>query len=119
MPWGIGEFGFAERDPQTDEVRSWELRELLSRNELVAGGSKLRHRAATYTDSGRTGVCSIWSLGALLGRRRKRALTIEVTNRAKLICQVPGGANGLPREQEKAALRRWAAQEGLTLADSI
>jgi hypothetical protein len=110
LPSGINEFGFVERDSQTDEGRYWTMRELLSRGELVAEGRGLRHCVATYTDSCRTGVCSIWSLGVLLGSRCKRVLTIEVTNRTKVICQVRGKANRLPSEQEKAVLRRWAAQ---------
>jgi hypothetical protein len=118
-PSGIGGFGFVERDPHSDETRCWNVRELLSRSELVAEGRKLRHCVATYADSCRIGVCSIWSFGVQVGSRRKRVLTIEVTNGAKRICQVRGRANRLPTEQEREVLRRWAAQEGLALVESV
>lgn len=118
MPSGIDEFSYIERDPDTDQTRYWTIRELLRRSELVSEGRKLRHCVASYADSCRTARSSIWSLGVQIGARRKRILTIEVVSRTKQICQVRGKANRLPSEREKAILRRWAAEQGLTLGST-
>ena len=90
-PSGIGWLIQRERDPDTDAVRLWTIRELTSQRELAAEGRHLRHCVATYGESCRQRCCSIWSLGVHLGERRKRMVTIEVRKRA--IVQVRGKSN--------------------------
>jgi len=116
-PSGIGWLIHTERDPDTDAVRLWTVRELTSQRELAAEGRYLRHCVASYGESCRRRYCSIWSLGVQFGQRRKRMVTVEIRNRA--IVQARGKANRLPGEREWSLLRRWAAQEGLTIAGQV
>jgi hypothetical protein len=70
--------------------------------------------------SWRSGHSSIWSMGIERDDgRRKRVLTVEVAADRKTICQVGGKANRMPTAKEMETLRRWAAQEGLTVADHV
>ena len=114
-PADIGWLTHVERDPDTDETRLWTVRELTSRRELLAEGRDLRHCVASYADSCRRRFCSIWSLGVQAGGRRKRLVTVEVRNRT--IVQVRGKANRLAGEREWPLLRKWAAQERLTIPE--
>jgi len=51
--------------------------------------------------------------------RRKQVLTVEVAVGRKAICQARGKTNRMPTEKEMGILRRWAAQEGLTIDDGV
>ena len=100
--------------------RIWTITELTSRRELFQEGQMMRHCVASYDSSCAFGRSSIWSLGLDRGNgRRKRVLTIEVSNRRKMICQIRGKANRLPKETELELIRRWAAQEQLVLGSHI
>jgi hypothetical protein len=119
-PSGIGMFEWTEGAPESNTFRRWTVMELLSRRELFEEGRAMRHCVASYDNSCAFGGTSIWSLGVeRIAGRRKRAVTIEVTNRSKVICQARGKANRLPGEKEMGLLRRWAAQEELALASHV
>jgi hypothetical protein len=49
----------------------------------------------------------------------QRILTVEVRLSSKTICQARGKRNIMPDAKGKDILRRWAAQEGLTLAGYV
>jgi hypothetical protein len=49
----------------------------------------------------------------------QRVLTVEVRLPTKTICQARGKRNIMPDAKGKGILRRWAAQEGLTLAGYV
>jgi len=115
---GIGELD--ETESVADDVRRWTIREILTGKALFAEGCAMRHCVATYEYSCMTGRSSIWSLGIELpSGRRKRALTVEVDLSRGVICQARGKANRRPSEKELNVLRRWAAQESLTLAKHV
>jgi hypothetical protein len=52
-------------------------------------------------------------------RGRQRALTIEVDIPKRTICQMRGKCNRLPSANERAIVERWAALEGLKVAEAI
>jgi hypothetical protein len=80
----------------------------------------MSHCVASYDLSCAFHRTSIWSLGveSNLGRR-KRLLTIEAALPSRVICQIRGKANRLPDQQEIQVIRRWAAQERLSVAGCI
>ena len=123
MSWyecGIGEFDWMEGTANSEDLRSWTIREIVTRRDLRAEGGAMRHCVASYEHSCVSGKAAIWSLGLERSNgRRKRVLTVEVAVGRKAICQVKGRANRLPTEKEMEILRRWAAQEGLALDDGV
>ena len=80
----------------------------------------MRHCVASYESSCVFGRSSIWSLSLERSDgRRKRVLTIEVSNQRKTICQVRGKANRLPNHKELELIKRWAKQEQLGIDGHI
>jgi hypothetical protein len=116
--WARAVFGgllFQEPGREAEAVL-WEVAELLSSNELVAEGRRLRHCVATYEWRCVRGTSSIWTLrrSSDHGPFEPR-FTIEVDPRSRRIVQVRGHANsraaGLPRQ----IVALWAEQERLDL----
>lgn len=117
---GIDECEWIVDSATPEHERRWTIKEILNRKDLFTEGCVMRHCVASYEHLCASGRSSIWSLGIECNDgRRKRVLTVEVAVRRKAICQVRGKANRLPTEKEMGILRRWAAQEGLTVDDSI
>lgn len=117
---GIGGFDWTEGTLASENLRQWTIREIVTWKDLRGEGGAMRHCVASYMHSCATGRTSIWSLGLERNeQRRRRVLTVEVAVDRRLICQARGKANRMPKESEVNVLRRWAAQEGLTLAEHI
>ncbi len=117
---GIGEFDWTEGTTASENHRHWTIKEILTRKDLFGEGCAMRHCVASYENSCATGQTSIWSMGIERnGGRRKRALTVEVGIDRKILCQARGKTNRLPTEKEMDILRRWAIQEGLTVAEHV
>jgi hypothetical protein len=117
---GVDEFDWIEGSAIPENRQHWTIKEILTRKDLFAEGCDMRHCVASYEGSCASGHSSIWSMGIERdGGRRKRVLTVEVAADRKTICQVRGKANRMPTEKEMEILRRWAAQEGLTIADHV
>ena len=93
----------------------WTIDELLSDRELRIEGGIMKHCVATYIQECAQRRTSIWSMKMQQGERRKRTLTIEVLPNSRIIWQAKGKHNDPPDEPETEMLRRWAAQEGLTI----
>ncbi len=100
-------------------LKIWTLTELLSTKALVAEGRKMKHCVATYAHSCASGACSIWTLEVETFEGRAKVLTVEVQNRARLICQARGKCNMRPGEEHRGILRRWAENAGLHLANYV
>lgn len=117
---GVGFFEWTEGVLASNNLRRWTITELLSRKDLYREGQVMRHCVASYDNSCILGGTSIWSMGLErnLGRR-KRVLTIELSNTSKKIRQIRGKANRLPSEKEMSIIRRWAGQERLSLGAYI
>ena len=74
---------------------------------------------ATYGSSCARGECSIWTMEIESFEGHTKAITVEVQNNARLICQARGKINRLPSEKERGILRRWAEQAGLRMASYV
>jgi hypothetical protein len=118
-PSGIDGFEFTEGSERGGNLKLWTITELLDTRALVAEGRAMKHCVATYARSCAQGLCSIWALEATTFEGRSRVLTVEVQNRARLICQARGKGNTLPADKHRNILRRWADQAGLRLASYV
>ena len=76
----------------------------------------MKHCVATYAQSCARRVCSIWTLEVETFEGRRKVLTVEVNNSARLISQARGKCNAMAADKHRQILRRWAEQERLTLA---
>lgn len=100
-------------DPPRAERHLWTVRELCSTAELTAEGRALRHCVSTYAAACRAGGTSIWSLRVESAAGMRRAVTVEVDLRRRLVRQARGSCNAQPRKHEMDLLRRWAAAASL------
>jgi hypothetical protein len=116
---GIKEFRHVEGTEQQENLRLWAVRELLTSRDLLLEGQALRHCVAEYARDCSRRRTTIWSLRVDAGRGPVRALTVEVDPAGRAILQARGRANRLPRPAERAVLERWAAREGLRIADHL
>ena len=116
---GIGSFEFVEGSEQSGNLRIWTVRELVSTKSLFAEGRTMKHCVATYARSCAHGQCSIWTMELETFEGKRKVLTIEVNNAARLICQARGKCNALPGEKHRGLLQRWAQQSGLRVASFV
>jgi hypothetical protein len=100
-------------------MRVWTITEILTSRALILEGQAMRHCVATYKEGCVRRQVSIWSMQVETQRGRQRALTIEVDLPRRTVCQVRGKCNRLPSAGERAVVERWAAQEGLKVAESV
>ena len=100
-------------------MRVWTITEILTSRALCLEGQAMRHCVATYKENCVRRLVSIWSMQVETQRGRQRALTIEVDIPKRTICQVRGKCNRLPSANERAIVERWAALEGLKVAEAI
>jgi hypothetical protein len=116
---GIRGYDVIEGREGTPSLRRWTIRELLSGKELVVEGRAMQHCVATYIRSCASRATSIWTMQVQNYEGSQRVLTVEVRLATKTICQARGKRNALPDARGKDILRRWAAQERLTLAGYV
>lgn len=116
---GIAAFEFTEGSEEDGNEKTWRITEILSTKDLVVEGRAMQHCVATYAHSCSQGICSIWKLDVESYGRLAKHLTIEVQNSTKVICQARGKRNVMPQEKQWAIVRRWAAQEGLQVAECV
>jgi len=94
----------------------WRIRELLSGQELIEEGKRLRHCVSSYADSCSRAACSIWTLERRSGgdpsQRGEKLLTLEVDARRQLV-QARGLQNRLPTAQEKNVVTAWMREAGI------
>lgn len=95
--------------------RLWEVREILSARDLLQEGARQRHCVYSYGSEIAKGLSSIWSLTADDGPGPRRTLTIEVLNKTRIVAQIRGIANRPARSYERAVVREWARNNGLTI----
>jgi hypothetical protein len=115
----IGEFQYVEGDGAAEALRYWTIRELLDSAALFREGLALRHCVAVYAGPCARRETSIWSMQLDTGKGPRRALTVEVDLERSLVGQARGRANRRPRASERVVLERWAAREGLRVAEYL
>lgn len=116
---GIEGFEYLEGSEKNRSLKCWTIRELLSSNALQTEGRQMKHCVATYAASCARGHCSIWTMEVESQMGVSKAVTIEVRNSARLICQVRGKANRLATEKERRIIQRWAEVAGLRVASYV
>jgi hypothetical protein len=107
------DFEFVEGTEQSQNMKVWRIRELLSSQELIAEGRRMCHCVASYANSCYKRLCSIWSMDVETDEGTEPLVTVELNLQRKEICQVRGKRNRLPTDKENDILRRWALQEKL------
>ncbi|QDT28851.1 hypothetical protein Enr10x_41970 [Gimesia panareensis] len=115
-PSGIPGFDYRDEDQENQIGKRWVIRELLNSYELNTEGKQMNHCVGTYASICAGGECSIWSMQIEVQQGFKKAITIEVHQEDKLICEVRGKANRLPNRRERNVLRCWAETAGLKLS---
>lgn len=98
---------------RTVQHRTWVIRELTSREQLVKEGKRMQHCVGSYVNQCLKRNCEIWTLESRDVMRIRGLVTIEVELPAKEIITVLGFKNREPRDQEKRLIRQWADREGL------
>jgi hypothetical protein len=116
---GIGPFDWVEGSEGSENFRRWTIQELLNAQDLATEGWAMKHCVATYVESCARRDTSIWSLQMHNREGSRRILTVEVRLSSKTICQARGKRNAMPDAKSKNILRRWAAEQGLRLADYL
>lgn len=115
-PQPFGGFELLEGDLARENWKRWTVRELVSTQSLLAEGRSMKHCVGSYADSCSRGTSSIWTMEAETEGGVVKAVTIEVRNGQRLICQVRGRANRRATLSEQRILRCWAAKSGLKVA---
>lgn len=113
---GSGFRGFQSVEGSAGNRRTWLIRELCSKGQLIAEGSRMNHCVASYVSSCRAGRASIWAMEIEDKSELQKVLTIEVLNTPSRIVQAKGRSNRSPSAQERTVMRRWATAAGLTVA---
>lgn len=115
----IGEVQIMQGSKGKGNERIWEIRELLSSNELIDEGRRMNHCVSTYGKSCHARKTSIWTLEVNEKDKIRKVLTIEVLLAKKLIRQIRGKSNRLPTLSEKNIILQWAASEDLKIAEYL
>jgi hypothetical protein len=90
---------------------TWDIREILTSQELAAEGREMHHCVYSYANWVKERAVSIWSLR----RDRERLLTVEVRNQNREIVQARGSFNRRATSPEINKLKHWASESGLKL----
>ena len=115
----LKDFRFIEGSKALGNMRAWTITEILSTRGLLLEGKAMRHCVATYGDDCAERQSSIWSMQVETQGGQDRVLTIEVDLPTRTICEVRGKCNRMPGADEQAIVERWAAVEGLKIADYV
>ena len=116
-PCGVGGWRWnrKSKDKRTGKVtvEHWKIEEILTYEDLRTEGRDLRHCVASYAWSLARGDKAIFSLQC----NHERRLTIEVHVPTKTIVQARGLLNKKAEPYQVDLMRRWANDEGITLAE--
>jgi hypothetical protein len=99
------------------DQRIWTITEILTSRALILEGQAMRHCVSIYQQDCVRRQISIWSMRVETQRGQYRALTIEVDLPRRTICQARGKCNRLPSVHEREVVERWAAGQGLRVAE--
>jgi hypothetical protein len=113
------DFLLVQGEEALGNMRLWTISEILTSRALTLEGQAMRHCVATCKEDCVRRQTSIWSMQVETRRGRQRALTIEVDIPKRAVCQVRGKCNRLPSARERAIVERWAALEGMRIAEAV
>jgi hypothetical protein len=112
---GIGGLHLVEGTTRRGGIRIWTLGELTSSAELLREGHAMHHCVATFARSCSRGETTIWSLRVEDSWGLHRVLTIQVNPKSRSIVQARRRRNAQPNPKDRAMMKLWARQEGLTI----
>jgi PcfJ-like protein len=113
------DFLLVEGSEDEGNMRVWTITELLTSQSLVIEGRALRHCVAIYGGRCARRQTAIWSMQVENKTGRRRLLTIEVDLPKRMIWQARGKSNRMPQPAEREVMDRWAAQQGLRIAEWV
>ena len=113
------DFRLVEGSEDQGNMRVWTITELLTSRALFVEGRAMRHCVAIYHGRCARRQTSIWSMQVENKTGRRRLLTIEVDLPKMTICQARGKSNRMPHPTEREVMDRWAAQQGLRIAEWV
>lgn len=87
---------------------NWVIVELLTRDELVSEGSRLRHCVATYAPAAASGRSAMFSLRRLTDGELRPRVTIETWPAQRLIVQARGLQNAYAHDDDRRLIESWA-----------
>jgi len=106
--------GMFHSDPQKNQRIEWHVRQILTGNDLVKEGQKMRHCVASYKSTCINNQTAIFSMTSNTPfQQDRRNLTIEVLVAGRQISQVRGFGNRLAYPAEREILHKWANQNRL------
>ncbi|MBS1991337.1 MAG: PcfJ domain-containing protein [Cyanobacteria bacterium SZAS LIN-3] len=115
----VPDFEFVEGSRESQNMRVFRVRELLSAKELSAEGKFLHHCVASYAGSCHRGLCTIWTLTVSDHEGEEKQLTIEVRTADLRIRQARGKYNRRPTPKEREIMQRWCDQSGVIMESYI
>ena len=71
--------GFSQRTGENKQ-NIWQIKELLSGDELIVEGRAMRHCVASYASACAAGRCSIWAMEYVMPQGTQKRQTIEVSD---------------------------------------
>ncbi len=93
----------------------WTVDEILDTTSLLEESRKMRHCVGSYLPKIQKGKCSVWSMKRRRGEMLRRATTIQLDLGSRRVVQCRGHCNRHPLADERKILKRWAAENGLTV----
>jgi hypothetical protein len=99
--------------------RIWTISQLLYGAQLTEEGRAMGHCAGIYSLACFKGLTTVWSMKMESCQNVRRILTIEVEPIGRLIRQARAKHNRMPDDRSLDILKRWAAKEGLKIAQHI
>jgi hypothetical protein len=94
----------------------WTIEEILDSSSLREEGHRMHHCVGRYLSLVKKGPCSIWSMRKRRGDLVRRATTIQLNHASRRIVQCRGPCDRQPKPEEKAILKLWAQENGLSVS---
>jgi hypothetical protein len=99
-----------EIEPRTEtfDVETWDVREILTFEELFDEGRRMHHCVASYARACHARSMSIWSLRVRDAQRELARVTIRMDVAARKIVEARRFANAFVTTEQLRFIRRWA-----------
>lgn len=99
--------------------RSWSIRQIIRKTDLIREGVELRHCVGSYFEDCRRGQTTIWSLRSHGLTSDRRVLTIELNPKQRRVVTALGYRNRRPSADARRVMERWARLNHLSVASWV
>ena len=106
-------------EPSSQQQRTWSIRQLLRRVELVREGRAMQHCVADYHPLCASGETSIWSMRVHEAFSEHRMITIEVDSGRREIITALGCRNRRPSDAARRVMKAWSQTSHLAIASWV